>query len=296
MSKVSSVAEGSIRPRVVRTRRIAFDYPTDQLPRHFVDDDLVMSHVVSVLSALFPEGEDFFVRIVRRYRDRIVEPELKAQVAGFIGQEAIHGREHRHFNERLHALGYPTRAIDRMTGIGLKFGERVLSKRGQLAITAALEHYTAVLAEVLLSDPDARQMFKVDEVRALLLWHALEESEHKAVAFDVYQTVSGNYLVRVGVMQAVTVAFIGVVVGLTVASLLADRSTGDLRRLARSLARLRRSPWLNARVLRHLLAYDRRGFHPDDRDTTDLIETWRTTLFGANGALAEQLKIADGNG
>jgi uncharacterized protein len=274
----------------VRTRRIEFDYPAEGLPRHYVSGDLVMSHVVTVLSSVFPEGEDFFVRTVRNYRDRITDPELKAQVAGFIGQEAMHGREHRTFNERLARLGYPTRRIDRWTGIGLRLGERVLPKHVQLAMTAAYEHYTATLAEVLLTDPEARAMLDVDEVRSLFLWHALEESEHKAVAFDVYQSVSGNHLVRAWVMNAVTVSFIFAVVGQTFLSLLGDRSARDLRRLARSLLALSRSPWLSRKVVRRVRDYNRRGFHPDDFDNTALVEEWRVALFGTDGSLADRLK------
>jgi predicted metal-dependent hydrolase len=293
MSQAPSTTRKPTPVRSVRTRRIAFDYPPEQLKRHYCHDDLIMSHVVTVLSSLFPEGEDFFVRTVRNYRNEVVDPELKSQVAGFIGQEAMHGREHRSFNKRLQALGYPTGAIDRGTGIGLRFGERVLPKAVQLAITASLEHYTATLAEVLLSDPEARAMIDNDEVRSMLLWHALEESEHKAVAFDVFQAVSGSYLVRVGVMQAVTAGFLGAVIGLTFLSMLGDRSTLDVRRLARSLGRLRHSPFLNGKVRRRLLAYNRRHFHPDDLDATQLAAQWRTALFGSGGVLADRLRTAD---
>ena len=241
-----------ITARRIKTRRIDFEYPTDDLPRHYMGGgDLVMSHVVTVLSCLFPEGEDFFVRSVRQYRDGITDPELKSQVAGFIGQEASHGRQHRLFNERLGQLGYPTRRIDRMTRFGLLLQERVLPKSVNLATTAALEHYTATLAQVLLSDPQARAMFDVDEIRSMFLWHALEESEHKSVAFDVFQTVSGSHRIRVVVMNAVTLGFILGVVAHTTASLLGDRSARDLRRLARSLRRLRSSPWLTPAVVRH---------------------------------------------
>jgi predicted metal-dependent hydrolase len=276
----------------IRTRRVGFEYPAETLPRHYVGGDLVMSHVVTVLSAMFPEGEDFFVRSVRNYRDRIVDPELKRQVAGFIGQEAMHGREHRTFNARLRDLGYPTHQIDRGVKRGFAIGERVLPKRTQLAITAALEHYTATLAEVLLSDERARAMLDVDEVRSLFLWHALEESEHKAVAFDVYENVSGNDFVRIAVMRAVTAGFLGAVVLSTVGSMLSDPATLSPRRVGRSLARLRHSPFLTMSVARSLHAYNRRGFHPDDRDNSALVEQWRASLFGADGSLTERLASA----
>jgi uncharacterized protein len=276
--------------REVRTRRVAFEYATDELPKHYVGGDLVMSHVVSVLSSLFPEGEDFFVRSVRRYRDQIVDdPELKRQVGGFIGQEAIHGREHRAFNERLQALGYPTRFIDATVRRGFALGERVLPGHVQLAITAALEHYTATLAEVLLADPAARARLDVDEVRSLFLWHALEESEHKAVAFDVYQHVSGSHAVRVGIMHATTAGFLFAVVAHTLSSLARDRAARSPRRLIASLRALRGSPWLSRAVRRHIRDYNRRDFHPDDRDTTALVEQWRAELFGDQGTLTTRL-------
>jgi predicted metal-dependent hydrolase len=293
MSQAPTTTKKPTPVRSVRTRRIAFEYPPEQLKRHYCHDDLIMSHVVTVLSSLFPEGEDFFVRTVRNYRNEIADPELKSQVAGFIGQEAMHGREHRSFNKRLQALGYPTGVIDRGTGIGLRFGERVLPQSVQLAITAALEHYTATLAEVLLSDPEARAMIDDDEVRAMLLWHALEESEHKAVAFDVFQAVSGSYLIRVGVMQAVTAGFLGALIGLTLLSMVGDRASLDVRRVARSLRRLRHSPFLNRRVRRHIAAYNRRHFHPDRLDVSALIAQWRGELFGSGGQLADRLHTAD---
>src|SRR3954447_22050810 len=95
--------------RKVPTRRISFEESVRDLPKHFAaDGDLILSHVAASLSAVFPDGEDFFVRSVRRFRDQITDPALKRQVAGFIGQEALHGREHRALNGRLDELGYPT--------------------------------------------------------------------------------------------------------------------------------------------------------------------------------------------
>src|SRR5437660_11636790 len=112
--------------RSVPTRRISFEESLQDLPEHFAaDGDLILSHLAAALSAVFPDGEDFFVRSVRHYRDQITDPELKRQVAGFIGQEAMHGRQHRAFNDRLDELGYPTKPVERLTQGALETRERI---------------------------------------------------------------------------------------------------------------------------------------------------------------------------
>src|SRR5213082_3666312 len=124
--------------RKVPTRRISFEASLQDLPKHFAaDGDLILSHVAASLSAVFPDGEDFFVRSVRHYRDQITDPELKRQVAGFIGQEAMHGREHRALNNRLDQLGYPTKPVERFTRWGLETRERIAPAKANLAMTAA---------------------------------------------------------------------------------------------------------------------------------------------------------------
>ncbi len=294
MSKAVTLPKDVIPARSVKTRRITFEYPEGELPRHFINNDIVMSHIVSTLSAVFPEGEDFFVNSVRNYRDQITDPELKKQVAGFIGQEAMHSREHDRFNERLAELGYPTRVIHRGVGMILRFGRTVLPKKVQLAITAALEHYTSTLAEVLLADPAARDLMDVEEVKSLFLWHALEESEHKTVAFDVYEQVSGNHFIRVTTMNLITLGFVGGGALAVVASmLLTDPSARNLRNLRKSIAGLKTSPWLTKKVRQDIRAYNRKGFHPDDHDNTALMEEWREKLFAAKqGTLTSRLSSA----
>ncbi|HEY3141097.1 MAG TPA: metal-dependent hydrolase [Acidimicrobiales bacterium] len=282
-----------IRRRVVRTRRIDFVYPTEDLPRHFMNDDLMMSHIVNVLSASFPRGEEFFVTSLRNYRDQIADPELKTQVAGFIGQEAVHRREHRTFNERLDALGYPASEIDQTIGRMFDFVERRLSKRAHLAMTAAFEHYTAVIGEALLRTPAAQAQFGVEEIRSLFLWHAMEETEHKAVAFDAFQEISGSYLLRVGTMHAITLVWGAYVIRSIRRSLRSDPASRDRRRLRRSLLALLRSPFATPTVAGHLLAYNRPGFHPDDRDASDLLEEWKQRLFAEGGPLVGRMRTAE---
>jgi hypothetical protein len=91
-------------------------------------------------------------------------------------------------------------------------------------------------------------------------------------------------------MNVVTVAFLAGVVFDTFLSLLGDASTRDPKRLRKSLGALRYSPFTHVDVWRHLRDYNRRDFHPDDRDTSQLVERWRAELFGADGRLADKLK------
>src|SRR5438874_6501248 len=124
--------------RTVPTRRISFEESLQDLRTHYAaDGDLIASHIAAALSAVFPDGEDFFVRSVRHFRDQVTDPALKRQVAGFIGQEAMHGREHRALNDRLDALGYPTKLVERLVERGLRIRERVFTPKSNLAATAA---------------------------------------------------------------------------------------------------------------------------------------------------------------
>ena len=122
----------------IQTRRMSFAESLRQVPRHFgPDEDLLSSHLTACLSAVFPDGEDFFVRSVRHFRGEITDPVLKRQVSGFIGQEAVHGHEHRTFNRHLSQLGYPTRFIERLTDWLLARADIVLPPKASLAATAA---------------------------------------------------------------------------------------------------------------------------------------------------------------
>ncbi len=229
--------------RTVPTRRMSFEESLRDLPRHFAaDGDLIASHIAAGLSAVFPDGEDFFVRSVRHFRSEITDPKLKTQVAGFIGQEAMHGRQHRAFNDRLDQLGYPTRRVEWLT------------KRG--------------------------------------LGHALEESEHKAVAFDVYKAVGGSERTRVFTMKLLRFGFVLGMTAQVTLSLLGDRATYRPGNLRRSLRTFRRSPLANRELWRQLKDYDRPDFHPDDSDTTQLVEHWREVLFGEHGILNDRLVTA----
>ncbi len=289
-SETESGTQTSNPARKVPTRRMSFEESMRDLPRHFAGGgDLISGHLIAALSSVFPDGEDYFVRSVRHFRDQITDPALKRQVAGFIGQEAVHGREHRVFNDRLAELGYPTKQYEAITRKTLRVRERILSEKSNLAATAALEHFTATLAELVLSNEEVRAEMGADAVRDLFVWHALEESEHKAVAFDVYKAVGGSERVRIWTMNFFRFGFVIGMAAAVVISLLGDRDAYRPRRLRQSWRKVRHSAILDPAIWAQLKDYNRPDFHPDDSDTTELVETWRAELFGDHGTLNDKL-------
>jgi predicted metal-dependent hydrolase len=274
----------------VPKRVLEFDRWVAELPKYFAEGDIMMSHVLTALSSTFPEGENFFVRSVAAVQDQLNDPKLLADVEGFIGQEEMHGQEHRVLNEHLAALGYPTRGISKYVKGLYWVRERIQTKRVNLAFTAALEHYTATLAELLLTNEAAREAIGERGAKDILLWHALEESEHKAVAYDVYKAMGGSERMRVFVMWLTHLLFVGETSIMVAVSLAKDPYVrSHPGELAKSVARLPKSPFLSIRAAKMLAQYHRKGFHPNDRDTTQLVAEWREALFGTQGELVELL-------
>ncbi len=94
----------------------------------------------------------------------------------------------------------------------------------QLATTIALEHFTAIVAHQLLTNPKATEGMHPN-VKPLWLWHAVEETEHKAVCFDVYQQVGGGYLNRALNMARVMLGFLLGISAIQMSLLRADRAS-----------------------------------------------------------------------
>ena len=181
----------------IKPRRMAFDTESPMNKYAFKNNSLISTFFYA-LSALFPDGERFFIHSVRNYRDDIKDETLKEQIRGFIGQEAHHGVSHEALNQAITDMGFP---MDRIVG---RLHKRVdflkkFSRERQLALTVAMEHFTASLAEFLLKNPEILEDAD-PTVRKMLLWHAVEEIEHKAVAFDVYREHVNDEFMRKRVM------------------------------------------------------------------------------------------------
>ena len=270
-------------------RDVDFDIDPSAVPRDWCNNDAYETTFLNALSLLFPEGEKFFVKSVQAQKDRVTDPQLLRDVAGFIGQEAMHGKEHRAFNELMLSHGYAEAPrVDAKLRWFLKRVRRTLSPMSQLAVTCALEHFTAMLAERLLSDDSMREQMH-PAVQGLWLWHALEESEHKAVAFDVYRAAGGGYARRAWMMLVTTAVFFAVT-AMVHARLMATRKIlWKPWRWARGLTRMWIYPGFFTRLVPAYLDYFRPGFHPNDRDTQALLASWRESLFGPNGSLVSKV-------
>ncbi|QQD20557.1 metal-dependent hydrolase [Oceanospirillaceae bacterium ASx5O] len=270
-------------------RRMDFVFAEDT-KRYWYKDSPYLTTFWTTLSTLFPEGETFFVDSVKNYRKRIEDPLLKAQVSGFIGQEAMHSKEHQAFNDLAEKHGYPANNLDRDLGKLLGFTRRFVPKKIQLAITVALEHYTAILAEQLLRNPVHQQNIQDPEALKLWMWHALEENEHKTVAYDVYKLVGGGYFTRVLTMLVVTLFFFAVVgIGHT-RMLWSDGKLFDIKGNLKGFWYLWSPKGLFPQLLPQYLDFFRPGFHPNDHDTVQLLDDWREKLLGTGGMLADQIK------
>ena len=191
----------------ITTRVPKIEWSID-LPRHWLDGNAASTHAFNVLSLLFPQGETFFIEVAREVMAEAgdtLDVELRESATAFISQEAAHAHQHRQYNTKLSALGYENichRWVERLQDTS----RRHASSLTRLAIVCGYEHYTAVLGNFILSNPDV--LTKAEGRMALVWgWHSAEETEHKSVCFDLYTAVGGGWLRRVTAFIPVTVNF-----------------------------------------------------------------------------------------
>jgi uncharacterized protein len=250
---------------VVRRLLVDMEQP---IARHWCAGDAFRTALFNALSMSFPTGEQFFIDSVRD-GFQALPPELqerfRAEVQGFIGQEATHRRLHALYNAQLDKLGLVNEwdvrnreAFKQLEGMDV---------RHWLGITAANEHFTAILAEFMLRNPDLLGD-QDPRLTTLWLWHSAEESEHKSTAFDLYQALGGSHEWRVKWMKRVTTLFLMETLRQTVLNLRRDgtlwkwstwQSAASYLFGKRGLVRLTYRPWRQ---------YFRRDFHPREQDAS----------------------------
>lgn len=263
-------------PEPITVRRMDFQFG-DDIPTYWFANDAYRTLMMTALSATFPEGERFFVDSVRAFRDRISDPVLQKQVSGFIGQEAHHSKEHSALNELMQRKGLPMQEINDFVKQGLGFMRKRLSPERQLAMTCALEHFTAIMAEQFMENPEFFEQMD-PRVQAIWIWHAIEESEHKAVAFDVYQQLVGDYWIRTSQMALNTVEFLFFTNFHLYRLLKAQGLHRDVRLIGKGLYQFWMQPGWFRKLGPAYREYYRRDFHPWQRNNSEKLTFWRQRL------------------
>lgn len=248
-------------------RRLLVDMK-EPLARHWCGGDAFRTAFFNALSMSFPVGEQFFIDTVRTGFKQLPQAEqerFREEVQGFIGQEATHRRLHSLYNEHLSSQGlingWGPRAEARMKALD---GADI---RHALGITAANEHFTAILAQWMLSNPEWLGD-QDSRLATLWLWHSAEEAEHRCTAFNLYKALGGDEAWRLKWFRRVSLMFIQDVLTQTVSNL---RRDGTLWKA---------STWSSAAALffgrrgfvRQMFGawkdYFRPDFHPDQHDAS----------------------------
>ncbi len=227
------------------------------------------THVANGVNLLFPAGERFFIRSVRHYLKEVKDEDLRARVLGFFAQEGHHSKEHDDFNRILASQGYD---VDRFLRLYERIAYGIIEKAApppvRLAATAACEHFTALLAE------NALRMRFLDvadpRMRALLLWHAAEEIEHRDVAYDVLMQVDPRYSTRVVGLAIGSACLAGFWLAGTLHLLEQERKEHGLRAIGKHFTGMRQHrATLGKRkpvFVDGIRQYLRRDFHPSKND------------------------------
>jgi len=259
----------------VPVRKMQQEY-SDAIPDFWFQDNAFLSMFFAGFSANLPEGEAQFIHSVRLFQDRISDPVLRAQVKAFIGQEAHHSREHNALNESLKSRGY---RLDRIEALARKLNQLMRdyqSPEKQLAGTVAGEHITALMSDFFLNKhPEyLRQMAPVME--KIWAWHAIEETEHKAVAFDVYDQHVGDRNLLRRTMIEITIVFFSLNTAQAIA-LMHKSGQWTNWRMWREAVRFTRK--MVRDLGRDYLDFYKKDYHPWQHDNSAALEWARRTYL-----------------
>lgn len=262
-------AARSSRGAYIQPRRFEFE-ELDAVPQYWFAGNPILSHIENAFSITIPPGERFFIRAVRRYADQARDPELAELIRAFVQQEGLHMRAHNELNASFERFGVDVEREIAYADEVFAWIEKRVPGKIQLGMTAFLEHITATGAHVLFMMPEVGRSMHPEMLR-FWRWHAVEELEHKAVAFDLFQGVGGGYLLRV-LSALAAVALLARPFARIAGRMMAKdprRVTSDDRRNARALHRKLVGP-----QLRLIAQYFKPSFHPNDFDDRPYLAAW----------------------
>ncbi|WP_430461442.1 metal-dependent hydrolase [Thalassolituus sp. LLYu03] len=264
----------------IKPRKMEFPFSNIQDPFVFAGNSL-LTVFFGALSSTFPPGEAEFIASVRNYRDRVTDPLLKEQIRGFIGQEGHHSHQHKRANEVLRDLGIDAVRLEKHLERDLKrfHTRKFATDKLRLAMTVGMEHMTAIMAEFVLNNPEVLEPLE-KSVRDLLYWHAVEEIEHKAVAFDVFMAMEGDQKYLRRVLRFVTWMFSIRISCYMVALLFWARRMPKWREIKGFWRFMFGAKGMLTNIRQPYRDYFKPGFHPWDHDNRELISKWQQELAG----------------
>jgi predicted metal-dependent hydrolase len=261
-------------PRPIKPRKMAFDM-TLLKEKYFFRGNPILSALMYSLSASFPDGERFFIDSVRHYQKDITNPVLQEQIRGFIGQEAHHARIHEDFNEQAESLGIPMERVRKRLKARLDMGKRRFTPAQQLALTSALEHVTATLAQWTLENPQMADFDDSSPLREMLIWHAMEEIEHKAVAFDVFRDAVDDEKTRIVIAKIIFRTFWIQMAISQITILWSERKIPSVKHIKEAWEFMWGNNGFRSWAAPEFKKYLKKGFHPNDIDQSELVTHWR---------------------
>lgn len=156
------------------------------------------SQVVNAGSLAMPYLEPYLIRSMRAARGLITDPALQAELDLYIKQEASHYKQHRLFNQTLGSAGYTCiDALESTLSADYAKLEKKRSLRFNLAYAEGFEAMALVIGQMLIEDRVHLFANSNPAVSSLVLWHFVEEIEHKSVAYDVLHHLHPGYLLRI---------------------------------------------------------------------------------------------------
>ncbi|WP_433571155.1 metal-dependent hydrolase [Streptomyces sp. CA-251247] len=292
MSNTQPAPEASERI-ALKARKVSFDW--QETPLHWVPGDPFATHTINVLHLLLPAGERWFVHVYQQVLPYITDEELRADVIGFIGQEAMHSQAHDDVLPHLKKLGLdPTPYTAQVDWLFEKLlGDRTLPPgrprewwlMERVAIIAAIEHYTAFLGNWVLNADELDRRGADATLLDLLRWHGAEEVEHRSVAFELFMHVDGGYRRRVRTWATAFSALVFLWQRGARFFMENDPSLKDGRASLPQFVRAGRQGVLpsTSAMLRSVPRYLSRGYHPSQEGSTAQAVAYLAASPAANG-------------
>lgn len=264
------------RPEGVKVtyRRMKFPFETVGFDRYWHGGSPFRSLFWTQLSTAFEPGETFFIDSARALRGTVKDPALLEEMNEFCKQEGHHTAQHLKFDRMNAAMGIDVEGCSRRYTRALDDAREKLDAMEMLAVTVALEHLTAGMASQHLSRPDLTRGADPN-VDALWTWHAVEETEHKATCFDIYQAAGGGYWRRAIIMPASWFMIIAISLYNTLHLLWRDKKLRDVKDVLSGLWYLFGWRGMFTSLLPTFLAFFRPRFHPWKHDDSAQIAAWK---------------------